>query len=82
MSALLVSVVVVLVVAAVIRLSPDEPDQSATSVAPPVRVKPARGRRLPSGVTLLLLTVGLGAFMALLVVSGILVLMWSWRAGP
>ena len=79
MSAFLVSVVVVLVIAAVIRMSPDEPDQSATSVRAPERAARAEAHRLPSAGSLLLLTVALGAFLALLVVAASLLLIWSWQ---
>ena len=86
MSAFLVSVVVLFVVAAVIRMSLDEPDQVATSEPAPKRAKRARRRltpRLPSSVSLLLLSVALGAFVAMVVVASVLVLLWTWRvSGP
>jgi hypothetical protein len=78
-STFLVSVVVLLVVAAVIRMSPDEPAQVATSQSAPDRAGRPSSPRLPSSVSLLLLSVALGAFVALVVVASFLVLVWTWR---
>ncbi len=75
----LVSVVVLLVIAAVIRMSPDETDQSATSARAQDRAVRTEPHRLLSGGSLLLLTVALGAFLALLVVAAVLLFIWSWR---
>ena len=83
MSAFLVSVVVLLVIAAVIRMIPDETDQSATSARARERVARTEPHRLLSGGSLLLLTVALGAFLALLVVAAVLLFIWTWRlTGP